>query len=155
MQGHASGLHPLWREVQCLNDRLLYMNPFTGALSQTGFEHPPPVKGGILCDGEHYAELRMVLWLKLCLLLHRHAVVHSAWGQCVLCASAVRPTVALSKMWHAEMGLGKTVELLACISAHKFQARNVGRPKAVRQSGLAYELVRGHFNVHFACVCLA
>ena len=63
MQGQASGLHPLWREVQCLNDRLLYMNPFTGALSQTGFDGPPPVKGGILCDGEHYTELCIVLWL--------------------------------------------------------------------------------------------
>ncbi len=31
------------------------------------------------------------------------------------------------------MGLGKTVELLACISAHKFQARNGGKPKAVSQ----------------------
>ena len=50
------------------------MNPFTGALSQTGFEHPHPVKGGILCDGERTAELCIGLWLKLSLLLHRHAV---------------------------------------------------------------------------------
>ena len=61
VQGQASGLHPLWREVQCLNGRLLYMNPFTGALSQTGFEQPHPVKGGILCDGERYAELCTLL----------------------------------------------------------------------------------------------
>ena len=52
------------------------------------------------------------------------------------------------------MGLGKTVELLACISAHKFQARNAEKPKAVSHNGLALGMLRGHLKVYSACVCL-
>ena len=80
MQGQASGLHPLWREVQCLNGRLFYMNPFTGAVSQTGFGKPPPVKGGILCDGEHIAELYIVLWLKAVLATPQTHGCALCWG---------------------------------------------------------------------------
>ena len=39
------------------------------------------------------------------------------------------------------MGLGKTVELLACISAHKFQARSSDKPKAVSKTGPAFGLL--------------
>ena len=54
MQGQplSGALHPLWREVVCLNSKTLFASPFTGSLSKTYFPAPPAVKGGILCDGE-------------------------------------------------------------------------------------------------------
>ncbi|CAL8467045.1 g6581 [Coccomyxa elongata] len=82
-------LHPLWRQVTCIDGQIFYVNPFNGLLSRTPFPAPDPVPGGILAD---------------------------------------------------EMGMGKTVELLACILAHRFSGpavpaeleRDAVRPKHER-----------------------
>lgn len=49
--GEGEGqLHPLWREVACLDGCTFYLNPASGQLSRTRFPPPPPVPGGILAD---------------------------------------------------------------------------------------------------------
>ena len=46
----AREVHPLWREVTCLDGQSFYVNPYTGLLSRTRFTAPEPVAGGILAD---------------------------------------------------------------------------------------------------------
>ena len=41
----AAGLHPLWRELALGSGRCLYVNPYTGRLSQERFLEPPAVPG--------------------------------------------------------------------------------------------------------------
>ncbi|EIE26712.1 hypothetical protein COCSUDRAFT_59229 [Coccomyxa subellipsoidea C-169] len=43
-------LHPLWREVTCLDGQRFYVNPYTGLLTRTRFSKPNRVPGGILAD---------------------------------------------------------------------------------------------------------
>lgn len=44
------GLHPLWRQIETLDGRTFYLNPFTGRLSRQRFAAPGAPPGGILCD---------------------------------------------------------------------------------------------------------
>lgn len=50
LAGSEGELHPLWREVTCLDGRTFYLNPASGQLSRTRFPAPAPVPGGILAD---------------------------------------------------------------------------------------------------------
>ncbi|KAK9810177.1 hypothetical protein WJX72_006177 [[Myrmecia] bisecta] len=66
-QPEPNALHPLWREVPTLDGRCIYLNPFTGCVSQERYPSPPAVRGGILADE---MGLGKTVELLACLLAH-------------------------------------------------------------------------------------
>ena len=50
--GATDALHPLWARLRCDNGREVFVNTFTGRVSEQRFaaKGPASIRGGILCD---------------------------------------------------------------------------------------------------------
>jgi hypothetical protein len=125
-------LHILWREVQCLDGRKFYFNPFSGQINWKRFSQPPQVPGGILADemvpilcDQHRITVSWPSYTGIESLHSSSQALNSKHkedalsGLCIMLAGGCPHTV-----WHVQ-GMGKTVELLACIIAHPFPGPRV------------------------------
>ena len=125
MCGEGEGqLHPLWREAACLDGRTFYLNPSSGQLSRTRFPAPAPVPGGILADEMVRHPIPYILNPKHC--CHtppcfRHSMAASVALSSARQADQCKMQGASGRSGCVLQGMGKTVELLACILAHRFQ----------------------------------
>lgn len=109
----ACQLHPLWREVPSSRGAF-YLQPVFGLVSLQRFPPPPPIAGGMLAD-------EMV---SLCFCLGC-AIPHVDFWQNVVRSHgpSMQHVAAL-----LPQGLGKTVELLALVSANRFPGIYKVRP---------------------------
>jgi len=152
----SGALHPLWREVATLRGSF-FLQPVFGLVSLAARPPAPPVAGGILAD----EMVRFSEW-SCCImhLLHFGACSFRSSGfsfsglrQAALtftsklrrefggvCIALTAPVLEYRVPTPCPQGLGKTVELLALVSAHRFPgAYQVGgrlstsTPSATRQ----------------------